>query len=227
MEQSMRGQRQHAANGYRHGPACYGYVAVVDPDAPPASNRFGVGRPKMRLELHPDQRRRDTVAEAFRLRRCEQRTDGEIARILAADLDRHPLAEGQGPWVARRIHRMLSQPKYSGYQVFGRRAARTNHGRSNPISDWVWSRRQAHPAIVPLEEWYETQVVTARMRQRRASGWDRVREVVTQHGWQLTSIRRSGTHVLYEAGGHHFVVPHGDLPAAVADEVIRLLEAGA
>ncbi|MDP4506968.1 hypothetical protein Q9G87_33695 [Nonomuraea sp. G32] len=26
----MRGQRQHAANGYRHGPPCYGYIAVVD-----------------------------------------------------------------------------------------------------------------------------------------------------------------------------------------------------
>jgi hypothetical protein len=33
--------------------------------------------------------------------------------------------------------------------------------------------------------------------------------------------------VLYEAGGRPFVVPQGDLPAAVADEIILLLEAGA
>ncbi|MFD1939632.1 MULTISPECIES: recombinase family protein [Nonomuraea] len=46
LKQSMRGQRQHAAAGYRHGPPCYGYIAVVDPDAPLAANRFGGGRPK-------------------------------------------------------------------------------------------------------------------------------------------------------------------------------------
>ncbi|MEV4163459.1 recombinase family protein [Nonomuraea dietziae] len=52
-------------------------------------------------------------------------------------------------WNARRIRKMLAQPKYSGYQVFNRCAARTNHSRINPIADWVWSREQAHPAIVP------------------------------------------------------------------------------
>ncbi|MEV4163458.1 hypothetical protein [Nonomuraea dietziae] len=76
LEQSMRGQRQHAAAGYRHGPPCYGYIAVVDPDAPPAANRFGGGRAKLRLALHPDQRRADTVQEVFRLRRDDQLGDG-------------------------------------------------------------------------------------------------------------------------------------------------------
>jgi hypothetical protein len=227
VEQSMRGQRQHAANGYRHGQPCYGYIAVADPDAPPAANRFGDRRPKMRLALHPDQRRADTVHEAFRLRRCERMGDGEIAQVLAADLDRHPLADGQGMWAPRRVRRMLSQPKYSGYQVFNRRAARTNHGRSNPITDWVWSREQAHPAIVPLQEWHETQLVTAQMRQRQVSGWDRVNEVAAQHGVGFTTVRESDSHVLYEVGGRQLVLPRGDLPAVVAEEVIAALGAGA
>jgi hypothetical protein len=51
----MRGQRQHAANGYRHGQPCYGYIAAGDR----AANRFGGGRPKMRLAPNvpaPDRR---------------------------------------------------------------------------------------------------------------------------------------------------------------------------
>ncbi|GLX06586.1 recombinase family protein [Microbispora sp. NBRC 16548] len=227
LEQSMRGQRQHAAAGYRHGPPCYGYIAVVDPDAPPAANRFGGGRPKMRLALHPDQRRADTVKEVFRLRRDEQLRDGEIARLLATDLDRYPLADGQVLWAARRVRKMLAQPKYSGYQVFNRCAARTNHSRINPIADWVWSHQQAHPAIVPLEEWHETQRVTAQMRERQAPGWERVHTAAAQRGIQLTTVRQTDTHVLYDASGRQFVLPRGDLPAATADEVITILEAGA
>ncbi|MGV9532097.1 recombinase family protein [Streptosporangium sandarakinum] len=227
LEQSMRGQRQHAAADYRHGPACYGYIAVVDPDAPPAANRFGGGRPKMRLALHPDARRADTVREVFRLRRDERLHDGEIAGVLAADLDRHPLAEGQVPWAARRIRKMLFQPKYTGFQVFNRCAARTNRSRMNPIADWIWSRQQAHPMIVPLDQWYETQLVTAQMRRRQAPGWDRVHEAAAQQGIELTAIRQSDTHILYEAAGRHLVLPRGDLPAAVADEVIAALGAGA
>lgn len=227
MEMSMRGQRQHAANGYRHGPPCYGYTAAVDPDAPPPASRFSGRSPKMRLELHPDSRRADTVRLVFRLRRDDRREDGEIARTLAADLDRHPLAGGQVLWNARRVHKMLAQPKYTGYQVFNRCAARTNHGRINPITDWVWSREQAHPAIVPLQEWHETQLVTAQMRQRQVPGWERVNAAAAQYGTQLTTVRESDTHILYEAAGRRFVLPRGDLPAAVADEVITLLEAGA
>ncbi|MBG0825831.1 recombinase family protein [Planomonospora sp. ID91781] len=227
LEMSMRGQRQHAANGYRHGPPCYGYIAVVDPDAPPAANRFGGGRPKMRLALHPDSRRVETVQEVFRLRRVERLGDGEILRMLAADLDQHPLAAGQVLWRRARVQRMLAQPKYTGYQVFNRCAARTNRGRSNPIADWVWSREPAHPMIVPLGEWRETQLVTARLRERRISGWERVNAAAAQRGIRLTPVRESDTHLLYEAAGRRLVLPRGELPAAVADEVIALLEVGA
>ncbi|MGW4411951.1 recombinase family protein [Nonomuraea sp. NPDC004702] len=224
VEQSRRGQRQHAANGFRHGAHCYGYIAVVDPDAPAAAHRFGGGRPKMRLALHPDQRRADTVAEVFRLRRVEGLKDAEIAAVLAADLDRHPLAEGQMPWTDRRVRRMLTQPKYSGFQVWNRRA---RGGRSNPIADWVWSHQQAHPAIVTMEQWRETQLVTADMCRRRVPGWDRVGEAAAQRGIELVKVGQSDTHVLYEIGGRRLVLPRGDMPAAVADEVILLLQAGA
>ncbi|MFI6485292.1 recombinase family protein [Nonomuraea sp. NPDC050663] len=224
IEQSARGQRQHAANGYRHGMACYGYIAVVDPDAPPAANRFGGGRPKMRLALHPDRRRADTVAAVFTARRMERKRDAEIARMLAADPDRYPPEEGRR-WTQGRVLRMLAQPKYSGYAVYNMRAARTNRERLNPITDWVWSRQLAHPVIVPIEEWYETQLVTAQMRERRISGWERVNDVAARLGVEIATVRENNTHLLCRAGAREFVVPRGTLPAAVADEVIAILEA--
>ncbi|MFF0250759.1 hypothetical protein ACWEU6_12615 [Streptosporangium sandarakinum] len=65
------------------------------------------------------------------------------------------------------------------------------------------------------------------MRRRQAPGWDRVHEAAAQHGIELTAVRQTDTHILYEAAGRHLVLPRGDLPAAVADEVIAALEAGA
>ncbi|MFI6816064.1 recombinase family protein [Nonomuraea sp. NPDC050328] len=225
MEMSMRGQRQHAANGYRHGPPCYGYIAELDPDAPPPAGRFGERRPKMRLALHPDGRRADTVAQVFRMRRLERLGEQEIARRLARDLDRHPLADGQAMWCGRQVRRMLAQPKYTGYQVYGRRAGRQGRERPTPISAWVWSRRPAHPAIVTVEEWHQTQLVSAQLRASRSTGWDRVHAAAAERGIALLPVRENETHTMFLAGDRQIVVPRGGLPPVVADEVIALLEA--
>ncbi|GAA2626424.1 hypothetical protein GCM10010411_74190 [Actinomadura fulvescens] len=224
MEMSMRGQRQHAANGYRHGKPCYGYIAVIDPNAPRPADRFGTVRPKQRLALHPDQRRQATVALGFRLRRDEGLGDTEIGRVLAADLHAHPPGEDMLLWNGRHVRRMLAQPKYTGFQVFGRRSSRADHERVTPISQWVWSRQQAHPAIITVQEWYDTQLVTAQLRDRRRPGWGRVRQAATDHGVTLTQIGQSSTHALWDVGGRRIVLPTGELPAAVADQMITLLE---
>ncbi|MEU1729267.1 hypothetical protein [Nonomuraea sp. NPDC005692] len=39
------------------------------------------------------------------------------------------------------------------------------------------------------------------------------------------TVGQSDTHVLYEVGGRRLVLPRGDMPAAVADEVVMLLQA--
>jgi DNA invertase Pin-like site-specific DNA recombinase len=225
VEMSLRGQRQHTANGYRQGSACYGYIAVVDPVATPAANRFGAGPPKQRLALHPDQRRIDTVRTVFRLRHGEGMTDREIAGQLLRNLERHPFAEGQETWLPGRIRRMLAQPKYTGWQVWGMRAARTGRDRPNPISEWVWSREHAHPEIVPLERWYETQLVTARLREQRLSGMARVRAAALHRGVPLREVSASDTHVLYQIGEQRVAVPRGQLPGVVTDHLMAMLEA--
>lgn len=221
VEQSMRGQRQHAANGYRHGPPPYGYIAVPDPTAPPAANRFGGDRPKHRLALHTDQRRQATVARAFELRREKVLGDAEIGAALAADLLAHPLAEGQKMWCGRSVRRMLANPKYTGYQVWNRRTRE----RANPICEWIWSSRPAHPTVVTLEEWHATQKVTEQIRERRRSGWGRVQAAADERGVTLTRARESDEHVVLEVDGRQIVVPRGQLPPAAADELVDFLQA--
>ncbi|WP_189250972.1 hypothetical protein [Streptosporangium pseudovulgare] len=41
--------------------------------------------------------------------------------------------------------------------------------------------------------------MTAQMRRRQAPGWDRVHEAAAQHGIELTAVRETDTHILYEA----------------------------
>jgi hypothetical protein len=47
---------------------------------------------------------------------------------------------------------VLRNPKYTGYQVWNRRARKKGHNRTNPPEAWVWSDEPAHPAIVSREE---------------------------------------------------------------------------
>jgi hypothetical protein len=224
VEMSMRGQRQHAANGYRHGRACYGYIAVEDPNAAPTANRFGVGRPKHRLALHPDERRAETVREVFRLRHDEGLSRAEIARVLMGDLDRFPLQEGQREWRRARIGKMLEQPKYTGWMVFNRCASRTGKGRWNPVSEWVWSREPAHPAIVSLEYWAETQKVTTHMRRRPYVGMEPVAVAAREHGVPFREVHGDESHVLYEIAGRQVVVPRGDLPPLLVENLLELVK---
>ncbi|WP_327092438.1 hypothetical protein OIE66_17860 [Nonomuraea sp. NBC_01738] len=79
-----------------------------------------------------------------------------------------------------------------------------------------------------VQEWYEPQLVTTQLRQRRTPGWERVNASAAQLGITLTPVRECDTRVRYEVGGRQLVLPQGDLPPAVADEVIAVLaKAGA
>ena len=47
---------------------------------------------------------------------------------------------------------VLRNPKYTGYQVWNRRARKKGHNRTNPPDAWIWSEEPARPAIVSREE---------------------------------------------------------------------------
>jgi hypothetical protein len=46
---------------------------------------------------------------------------------------------------------LLKNPKYTGYQVYNRRARRSRGGRNkpNPPEMWVWSPEPAHEPLIP------------------------------------------------------------------------------
>lgn len=218
MEMSKRGQRRHTRDGYRHGPAPWGYIALTDENATLVANRFGVARPKKRLVLHPEARRQDGVRKAFELRVEQRWQDSDIRRYLESDPARYPI---DTMWRDRRVQGILANPKYSGWMVWNRKS--DAFWRGNPMSEWVWSEKPAHPAIVNLDTWYEAQVVTAQMRSQQQSGLDRVREAANGLGLSVAVARSSTSHVVYAIGLREFVVPRGDLADPIVDAIIDSL----
>ena len=59
---------------------------------------------------------------------------------------------------------MLRNPKYTGYQVIGRR----RRGKPVPIDQWHWSPAPSHPAIIDRATWDAAQAAGA----EHATSWD-------------------------------------------------------
>ncbi|MFJ5739972.1 recombinase family protein [Streptomyces microflavus] len=225
LEMSMGGQVQHAINGWNHGIPPYPYIAVVDKDAPPpAPGRFGEARPKKKLVPHADPRRFDASRELCRLRREEHLKAADIIAILSADRSRYPI---EGRWTHNRVEGLIANPKLTGYQVYNRKASRTGRpgfSRWNPISQWVWSPRPAHDAVVSLEEWKAAQEVTAGLRANAPDGpLLRIRAAAGRRGLTVTVVEKTGSHTRYRIGGRLVVMPD-PVPDAVAQQVIEELE---
>jgi len=82
----------------------------------------------------------------------------QIRDRLNADPDRYPPpipvdpATARGAWSRSSVWEVLRNPKYTGYQVWNRRARKKGHNRTNPPEMWVWPEEPAHPAIVARKE---------------------------------------------------------------------------
>ncbi|MFJ4342658.1 recombinase family protein [Streptomyces sp. NPDC088915] len=228
LEMSMGGQVQHAVGGWNHGVPPYPYVAVVDENAPPPTRgRFGEARPKKKLVPHPDVRRFDASRELCRLRREEHLKSGDIIAILSADPERYPI---EGRWTHNRVEGLLANPKLTGYQVYNRKASRTGRpgfSRWNPISTWVWSPAPAHEAVVSLEQWKQTQEVTAALRAGTAGGpLLRIQAAAGRRGLTVTRVDSTGSHTRYRIGARQVVLPT-PIPDAVAQQIVEDLERAA
>ena len=64
---------------------------------------------------------------------------------------------------------VLRNPKYTGFQVWNRRARKKGHNRMNPPDVWIWSDEPAHPAIVSREE-YDAVSARAKANERSRQG---------------------------------------------------------
>ncbi|MFF0754445.1 recombinase family protein [Streptomyces sp. NPDC004267] len=228
LEMSTGGQHQHAIGGWNHGYPPYPYIAVVDENAPTATKgRFGDPRPKKKLARHPDERRFDATKQLHRLRREEHLKAADIISILSAEPDRYPI---EGRWTHNLVEGLLANPKLTGYQVYNRKASRTGrtgYSRWNPISQWVWSPRPVHEAVISLEQWKQAQEVTASLRAGANGGpLLRIRAAAQRRGLTVTPIRSSGSHTLYRIGNHQWALPT-PIPDIVAQQIIADLESGA
>ena len=65
-------------------------------------------------------------------------------------------------WTLAGLYKILTNPKYTGYQVLGR----THHASPTrrvevPPDQWIWSALPTHPALVSKDMWDAAQVISA------------------------------------------------------------------
>jgi hypothetical protein len=111
------------------------------------------------------------VAYIFQLRVVERLGYNDIAARLNADHDRYPVPEPTSPhrrrgtWSGSAVRDIITNPKYTGYMVWNRRATKSG-GRINPPDAWVWSDQPTHEPLVSRETFQEAASVA---RQREGS----------------------------------------------------------
>jgi len=155
MVKSRQGLETSTRQGWHTGGiAAYGYRFVEhDYPTPPKAAR---GQRKRTLE--PDPVRAPVVRRIYDMYLSGGVGITQIRDMLNAESDRYPPpvpadpARSLGVWSRSRVWEILRNPKYTGYQVWNRRARKTGSNRDNPPEAWIWSEAPAHPAILSKEE---------------------------------------------------------------------------
>ena len=163
LKQSMwRGMRTHAAQGYNLGKVLDGYLPEKIPH--PAPSKAAQGRTKTLLAI--DEIRAPIIAAIYAMRVEEKLGVPTIQARLSADPVTYPAADPDTGWTLGGIYSILANPKYTGYQVFGRR----RKGKPTPPDKWYWSEKPTHRAIIDRETWEAAQRIGAEHRSARDTG---------------------------------------------------------
>lgn len=149
LEQSRDGFCEHTEQGWNIGRPPYGYLADKCPHPVPARRAEG----KRKTRLIPDPSKGPTVTTVFQMRALQRLGYDEIADRLNTDLISNPPLEPVDPrravgrWTGSAVRGILTNPKYTGYMVWNRRASKQG-GRHNAASEWIWSPRPTHEPLV-------------------------------------------------------------------------------
>ena len=144
IERSRAGMEESVRQGWHTGgPAPYGYV--LDPHPHPNPQKAREGRKKHRLIV--DTVRGPIVLMIFAWYVEEALGLGTICERLNSDLDRYPPPkrnrkdENDLPqtWSKSQLHSLLRNPKYTGFNVWGRHDKRKGRPVMRPRDKWVWS----------------------------------------------------------------------------------------
>jgi DNA invertase Pin-like site-specific DNA recombinase len=156
MEKSRRGMEESVRQGWHTGGrAPYGYMLEEHPH--PNPNKAREGKRKHRLILDP--LRAPIVLMIFEDYCVRVLGLGEICDRLNRDPERFPppvpnRKDENGlrhTWSRSVIAAMLRNPKYTGYNVWGRNDKRPGHPQIRPREEWVWSPIPTHEPIVARE----------------------------------------------------------------------------
>jgi site-specific DNA recombinase len=157
---AWRGFEQHTIDGYNIGAPPHGYTGHKIPH--PVPMKAAQGRTKTLLVLDPPHDQ--AIADIFAWRTTDKLGINTIVNRLNADPDTYPSPNGRG-WAVTTVARILGNPKYTGYQVFGRvrriPGGRARRFRPAPPEQWLWSPQQTHPAIITRPVWEAAQQVGA------------------------------------------------------------------
>jgi hypothetical protein len=93
------------------------------------------------------------VEQIFAWRTLDHLGTYAIARRLAADPDLYPPPDPATGWTPQGVWKILSNPKYTGHMVYGRRRTINGRTRAMPPDQWIWSPQPVHPAIVDRATW--------------------------------------------------------------------------
>ncbi|MEU9992071.1 recombinase family protein [Streptomyces sp. NPDC048045] len=187
LELSWDGFVEHISQGWNVGKPPYGYMAEKVPHPVPA--RRAEGRTKHRLI--PDPPRASAVTCIFQLRGLDKLGYDAIADHLNLDLVAYPPPEPTRPdaalgrWSGSAVREILRNPKYTGYQVWNRRATKKG-GRNNDSKDWVWSPRRTHEPLV-TKELFDTASTMGRKRQGSRTTHGSNTRPATQRSYVLRS----------------------------------------
>ncbi len=166
LEQSWGGLCTHVREGWNIGKPPYGYKAKTYRH--PNPSKADKGLTKTRLE--PDGQQAETVAQIAKWRYHEQLGYDTIAERLNTDHTRYPppvppgKQRARGAWGKTSVYEILRNPKYTGYQVFNRRASRSRRGKVNDPVKWVWSPEPTHEPLIP--KWMFDEMAARRQAKR-------------------------------------------------------------
>ena len=173
LEQSWGGLCTHVREGWNIGKPCYGYRAKTFRHPNPM--KAAKGMVKSRLE--PDGLRAETVTQIAIWAYYDLLGADSIANLLNLDLEKYPPPEppdparARGAWSRSSVNDILRNPKYTGYQVYNRRATRSKSGKHNDPVKWVWSNEPAHEPLIP--KWMHDELIQRRAAKRTSRSADK------------------------------------------------------
>jgi site-specific DNA recombinase len=147
-EKVWAGLREHSLAGWNLGKVPTGYLAEKHPHPNPI--KAAEGRTKTRLIADPVFA--PVVAQIYRWRVVDRLGKPTIWRRLAEAPHRYPVP-ASGAWSLALVDEILSNPKYTGHQVMGRRKTKGGTRQWTPATEWIWTPEPTHTALVAREIW--------------------------------------------------------------------------